>query len=108
MVLGAQEHRPLLERWADEMRRGGYWTESQAVYEKLRVDAAGDDVMRWKLLQAYTDWHLGSPLRAGAVLAMHPNLTGEEDGDTGTLYRLLAGRVRLAQGGCRGGAGCVE
>ena len=64
-------HRQLGMDLADELRRGGHWREAQVLYEQLRksVDPKSEAARQLRLLQAYTDWHLGSDLRAKALLS---------------------------------------
>ncbi|MCF3652551.1 hypothetical protein [Synoicihabitans lomoniglobus] len=91
----AGAHRALVWELADEMRREGFWAESQTIYQRLRGAAAETEQLSLDLLLAYTDWHQGSDLRASALVTM-AEMPTTNAGD-GALFRLLAGRVRLAQ-----------
>jgi hypothetical protein len=96
VALTSELHRQLGTELANDLRRGGHWVEAQVLYEKLRKsgDARRDEWLQ--LLLAYTDWHLGSDLRAEAVLSEIPVPAVETE--AGILYRLLEGRIALGLG----------
>lgn len=80
---------------ADQMRRDGHWAEAHVIYQRLREQAdAPEETSRWDRLLAYTDWHQGSPLRAGVLVAASEEklVPTQQDG----LMGLLMGRVALA------------
>jgi hypothetical protein len=84
---------PLLQDFADELRRAGHYVEAQALYVRLPTPADEADRVERDLLIAYTDYHAGQRARAAArVELVAPPPT---DTEAGTLHRLLTGRLAL-------------
>jgi tetratricopeptide (TPR) repeat protein len=89
---------PLLANFADELRRAGNYTEAQMLYQRLRPFDTGEAQVERMLMIAYTDFHTGRPLQAGALWEQLPAPVATSDESYRTLYLLLSGRIALDAG----------
>jgi len=89
---------PLLADFADELRRAGNYTEAQTLYQRLRPFDTGEAQVERTLMIAYTDYHTGSPLQAGALLEQLPAPLATSGESFRTPFLLLSGRIALDAG----------